>query len=123
MMKKLLVLALVLSMATMASAALQLTIGGVAATDQTIAVGEAISTVGITSTDVIQYQSGLYYVVAVETALGNVDYLSGLAICTDSGMSIMHDGAAVSMGFTIPGPNHSSQWLKSDRESLSSGDK
>jgi len=95
-MKKLLVLALVLSVATMANAGLVLT--GAPASVET----GGSATVGVYSDASIAYQDGLYYVVAIETALANVDYLTGVAVCTDSGMSIMHDGGAVSMGFTIP---------------------
>jgi hypothetical protein len=82
-MKKLVVLALVLSVASMASAALQLTGAPVAP----IAIGDTVSA-GILSDAVMQYQSGNYFVVAATDGILSVDNMSGAVVCTDSGMSL-----------------------------------
>lgn len=95
-MKKLLVLALVLSMATMASATLQLTVSATTTTPG------GIVQVGVYTDALIGYQAGTYYVVAIDTQDGYVDHLTGTVVSTDSGMSMLQDGQAQSQGFTIP---------------------
>lgn len=104
-MKKLLVLALVLSMATMASATLQISVGGVqGATEATINPTTAtISDIGIYTDAVIPYQVGVYYVLAIDTAVATIDNMSGVVVSTDSGMSILNGIAPVAdAGWPIP---------------------
>jgi len=88
-MKKLLVLALVLSMATMANAALVLSVGG--ATDVTEITIMPIDTISldIATLDAIPYLSGSYAAI-VAGPLATIDLQSGLTVVADSGCTLEH---------------------------------
>jgi hypothetical protein len=95
MMKKLLVLALVLSMATMASAALQISVGGTqTATEVTITdVPSGTLSLGIWTDSPIAVLDG-FNGLLVATQLGSIDYLSGSVVKVDSGTSFERNGNA-----------------------------
>jgi PEP-CTERM motif len=103
-MKKLLVLALVLSMASLANATLQISVNGVqTATSDTIIVGNSDTTIGIWTNAAIGYQSGDYYVLAVQTADTFLDNTSGVAVSADSGMSILNGlNAVADLSWPVP---------------------
>jgi len=97
-MKKLLVLALVLSVASMASAALQISVNGDnTAAPITLAPSDT-AILGIWTDAAIQYQAGTYYVLVANVNGGSIDYLTGAAVLADSGVMVEHSVDA--QGFT-----------------------
>jgi hypothetical protein len=99
-MKKLLVLALVLSMATMASAALQISVNGSqAAADITLAPSDTASLGIWTDTTILPGVGETYFVLVANTQVGMIDYLTGNVILAgDGGVSLEHSVDA--QGFT-----------------------
>jgi hypothetical protein len=93
MMKKLLVLALVLSMASTASAALNLSIGGVkTASEATVTVSDHLN-LDVWTTANIAYLGGWNFLL-VATPGGSIDYTSGHKVNPDSGVTLETGGNA-----------------------------
>jgi len=99
-MKKLLVLALVLSMATMASAALQISVNGSqAAADITLAPSDTASLGIWTDAAILPGVGETYFVLVANTQVGMIDYLTGTVLLTgDGGVGLEHSVDA--QGFT-----------------------
>jgi len=101
-MKKLLVLALVLSMATMANAALQLSVGGATdVTEITIMPSDTIS-LDIWTDAAIGYQNLDGYKGIVCTSLGVVQLDSGVVVYADSGLGLEHSAPLSSYTTGLP---------------------
>lgn len=103
-MKKLLVLALVLSMATMANAGLVITSGDVVTTAATITATGVISDLGVQAGTMITAGAGwpgtgdnFYAVLIGDTSLGTFDFSAGTVVPVDSGLGILTNAGATGM--------------------------
>jgi len=94
-MKKLLVLALVLSMATMASAALQISIGGVNPTAEVTLMPSETLSLGIYTDAALASTYTDYFVLTATIGTGSIDFLTGAPVVADDGMSVEHTMDAV----------------------------
>ena len=105
-MKKFLVLMMVLGMATMANAALQISVG----TDTDPAESEYTLTpsqeliLDIFTDSFMAAGSGGYYALVVNINAGHIDYTTGnpVLVPPDGGMFITHEMSALDMGFPLP---------------------
>lgn len=97
MMKKLLVLLMVLGMATMANAALQISVNGeMNPVDSMITIAPSDELVLDIWTDAqILQNSGFDFVLVTQVAGASIDYLSGVIVYTESGLVLYHDGDAI----------------------------
>jgi hypothetical protein len=104
MMKKLLVLLMVLGMASMASAMLQISVNGAKEpVDSMITIAPSDHLIlDIWTMDAMANGSGGYYALVVNTANGFIDYTTGVALVVDGGMFIEHSMDAIAMNFPLP---------------------
>jgi len=106
MMKKFLVLMMVLGMATMANAALQISVGSdtdPVESEYTLTPSQELI-LDIFTDSFMAAGSGGYYALVVNIGAGHIDFTSGnpVVVPADGGMFIEHNMDAVAMGFPLP---------------------
>ncbi|MFH1369976.1 MAG: PEP-CTERM sorting domain-containing protein [Planctomycetota bacterium] len=105
MMKKLLVFMMVFVMASMASAALQISVDGVQnPVDSQINIGPSDElNLGIWTDSLIEAEVGEgYFGLVVNLANGSIDLASGVALIEDDGITVEHGFGAADAGLPLP---------------------